>query len=266
MRTDPAPSDPRPTVPTPRAVATAAPPEDPPAVRVGSHALRTTPHTGESETALHANSGMVVFATMTAPASRRRATAGSSVSSGGASRRSRLPRTLGRPRTARESFTVTGTPSKGPSWWPCRHRRVEALACSTAPPSSRKEMAPRSRATPRARPRTSSRTSRGVKVPAAKPAHRARTGRNPRPSGPEWPERAVAGAGAVARAGGTTEALAPADGVADEVAGAGGATDALAATGAHAWKGRSCPGWGDTGPGPQRVSSPASTGTWDPVM
>src|SRR5260370_17104980 len=78
IRIDPAPSVPTASGPRPDATAAAAPPLDPPAVRLGSHGLRVTPVSGLSVTAFQPNSGVVVLPSSTAPCSRSRATAGAS--------------------------------------------------------------------------------------------------------------------------------------------------------------------------------------------
>ena len=58
----------------PDATAAPEPPDEPPVVRVRSHGLRVGPHSGLSVISEWANSGAVVWATMTAPARRSAAT------------------------------------------------------------------------------------------------------------------------------------------------------------------------------------------------
>src|SRR5687768_15320317 len=82
MRTEPAPSVPTLSGPSPAATAAAVPPDDPPGVFDGSHGLRVSPVNGEFVSPLQPNSGVVVFPTSTAPASRSRAVAGASTSQG----------------------------------------------------------------------------------------------------------------------------------------------------------------------------------------
>ena len=80
MRTDPAPSVPTLSGPSPAATAAAVPPEDPPGVLVGSHGLRVIPVIGELVSPLQPNSGVVVLPNSTAPDSRKRAVTGASTS------------------------------------------------------------------------------------------------------------------------------------------------------------------------------------------
>ena len=80
IRTLPPPSVPSASGPAPSATAAAAPPLEPPAVRVGSCGLRVTPDSGESVTPFQPNSGVVVLPMNTAPCSRSRATDGASSS------------------------------------------------------------------------------------------------------------------------------------------------------------------------------------------
>ena len=82
MRTDPAPSVPTPSGPSPAATAAAVPPDDPPGDFAGSHGLRVNPVSGEFVSALQPNSGVVVLPISTAPASRSLAVTGASVSHG----------------------------------------------------------------------------------------------------------------------------------------------------------------------------------------
>lgn len=74
MRIDPPKSVPCASAVMPVATATAAPPLDPPDVRVRSHGLRVGPHSRFVQAAPKANSGVLVLPIMTAPARRRRAT------------------------------------------------------------------------------------------------------------------------------------------------------------------------------------------------
>ncbi len=72
MRTEPPPSLPWATGTMPLATAAAAPPEDPPGVRSGSHGLRVGPKMRASLVGRIPYSGSVVVPTITNPASFRR--------------------------------------------------------------------------------------------------------------------------------------------------------------------------------------------------
>ena len=72
MRSEPPPSLPEAMGTTPAATAAAEPPLEPPLVREGSQGLFTRPKARESLTALRPNSGMLVLAKITSPASSRR--------------------------------------------------------------------------------------------------------------------------------------------------------------------------------------------------
>src|SRR5688572_32935773 len=74
MRIEPAASDAACHTPIPSAAATAEPPLLPPEVMRGFQGFRVTPCLGLSLRAFHANSGVAVLPTKTAPASRRRVT------------------------------------------------------------------------------------------------------------------------------------------------------------------------------------------------
>ena len=115
MRTEPAPSVPTPSGPSPAATAAAVPPDDPPGVFVGSHGLRVMPVSGELVSPLHPNSGVVVLPMSTAPASRSRAVTGCVdvprlVGVDGAAAPQRRPA-----RVRIRSLIDTGTPSSGPT-------------------------------------------------------------------------------------------------------------------------------------------------------
>ena len=74
MRSEPPPSLPCATGSIPPATAAAAPPEEPPGVRVVSHGLRVGPPSRGSVVGRIPNSGMLVMPTITNPASWRRRT------------------------------------------------------------------------------------------------------------------------------------------------------------------------------------------------
>jgi hypothetical protein len=78
MRSEPPPSEPVQIGSMPVASATAEPPEEPPGMRMGSNGLPEGPYTGLLELAPAPNSGTLVLPTTIAPASRQRATIGSS--------------------------------------------------------------------------------------------------------------------------------------------------------------------------------------------
>jgi hypothetical protein len=71
---DPPVSDPRATGANPAATAAAEPPEEPPGTRLGSWGFRVVPKAEFSVDDPMANSSMLVFPTITAPASRSRVT------------------------------------------------------------------------------------------------------------------------------------------------------------------------------------------------
>ena len=74
MRIEPPPSEPCASVPMPAASAAAAPPLDPPGVRVSSYGLRVAPNRRFSVVGRAPISGVFVLPISTAPARRRRAT------------------------------------------------------------------------------------------------------------------------------------------------------------------------------------------------
>src|SRR5688572_13170362 len=99
MRIEPAPSVPLWRQPMFSAAAAAAAADDPPGPVAVFHGLRVMPVRGESPTPFQPYSGIVVLPRNTAPASRRRATAGASsvIGSRGVTAE---PRWLVQPRTA----------------------------------------------------------------------------------------------------------------------------------------------------------------------
>src|SRR5215475_10341852 len=111
MRIEPAPSVPIASAPMPTAVAAAAPALLPPGVWPRFHGLRVMPVSGLSPIAFQPNSGVVVLPSSTAPASRRRATAGASSSHFWLGSTVLLPRKVGQPLASSRSLTVHGTPS-----------------------------------------------------------------------------------------------------------------------------------------------------------
>src|SRR5438046_371982 len=125
MRTEPPPSVPMASGPSPAATAAPAPPDDPPGVRATFQGLRVMPFRGESVTPLWPYSELVLWAKTMAPASRSRATAGASASAGVLSV-SLLPIEAGQPLTRTSSLIDTGTPSSADNGLPFLQRRPEA--------------------------------------------------------------------------------------------------------------------------------------------
>ena len=140
MRTDPAPSVPTLSGPSPAATAAAVPPDEPPGVRLGSHGLRVMPVSSELVSPLHPNSGVVVLPMSTAPASRRRAVAGASTSHGWSGSTVRLPRRVGQPRVRMRSLIDVGTPSSGPTGSPrCQRTSLAVAEASASSPATRQK-------------------------------------------------------------------------------------------------------------------------------
>jgi len=114
IRTLPPPSVPTEQGPRPAATAAALPPEEPPAVLVGSAGLRVMPHRALSVTAFQAISGVVVLPRNTIPSSRSRAATGLSTSHGWSSSTACDPRSVGQPSVRKMSLMEIGTPSSSP--------------------------------------------------------------------------------------------------------------------------------------------------------
>jgi hypothetical protein len=132
IRTEPPASVPTAATPIPALTAAADPPLDPPGVSAGFHGLRVMPVSGESVTAFHPNSGVVVFPRTTAPSSRNRATAGASSRSERCGSTVREPTNVGHSLVMIASFTVIGTPSMMPTFALRCQRSCAALACSSS--------------------------------------------------------------------------------------------------------------------------------------
>jgi hypothetical protein len=130
MRTEPPPSVPMASGPSPAATAAPAPPDEPPGVRSSFQGLRLMPLSGESVTPLWPYSELVLWANTMAPASRRRATAGASASDGVLSV-SLLAIVAAQPLTRTSSLIETGTPSIGDSGLPFFQRFSEARAAAS---------------------------------------------------------------------------------------------------------------------------------------
>src|SRR5215207_466958 len=131
MRMEPTRSDPYSRKLIPAATAAAAPPEEPPGVRAGSHGLAVAP---KSSLAVCPKSpsmkATLVLPTTTAPARRsRRTTVASALATW--SRKAGLPQVVLSPATSKLSLMVMGRPCSGPSWPP------RAVASSAAAASAR---------------------------------------------------------------------------------------------------------------------------------
>ncbi len=133
MRTLPAPSVPTETGPMPAATAAALPPDEPPGVLLGFQGLRVMPVSGELVSPLQPNSGVAVLPSNTAPASRRRAVAGASISHGCCGSTVRLPRSVGMPRVRIRSLIDAGTPSSASA-------RLAPLPARLAQPGGRQRI------------------------------------------------------------------------------------------------------------------------------
>ena len=129
-RTLPPASLPSATGAIPLATATALPLLDPPGILEGSHGFTGVPQCGFTPVGWMPNSCMLVLANTTAPAARRRWISGASWTAG--SVRNLVPLVEGSPATSMQSFTATGTPSRGPRGRPCekRPRAASASACA----------------------------------------------------------------------------------------------------------------------------------------
>ena len=109
----------------PEATRAASPPEEPPQVRAGSRGLELRPKTGFSVSPAIESSGTLPRATITAPAALSlRTTAESSAHSRGGIVRE--PTVTSRPAIPKTSFTLTGSPDRGPGSGP----RASDLASS----------------------------------------------------------------------------------------------------------------------------------------
>src|ERR687898_3107997 len=131
MRMEPTRSDPYWRKLIPAATAAAAPPEEPPGVRAGSHGLAVAP---KSSLAVCPKSpsmkATLVLPTTTAPARRsRRTTVASALATW--SRKAGLPQVVWSPATSKLSLMVMGRPCSGPSWPP------RSVASSAAAASAR---------------------------------------------------------------------------------------------------------------------------------
>ncbi len=121
------------------------------------------PVSGLWQTPIQPCSGMQVLPRMTAPCSRRRATAGESAGAGVASLVFE-PRRVGRPLTQILSLIEAGTPSSGPSGVPCRQRASDKAAAASTPSGSTATKA-LTAALPSMRARQSRATSTGDSSP-----------------------------------------------------------------------------------------------------
>ena len=141
MRIEPPPSVPTASGPIPEATAAAAPPEEPPGVFRGFQGLRVIPVSGLSVTPFQPNSGVVVLPSSTAPASRKRATAGASSSHGPFGSIVFEPRNVGQPRVRIKSLIETGTPSSAPIGASFIQRASDSIALAIAASVSTRQKA-----------------------------------------------------------------------------------------------------------------------------
>ncbi len=138
LRSEPPMSEPSASGTIPAASAHAAPPLDPPALRVGSTGLRVVPKTVLNVWLPAANSGTFVFPIGTAPARRIRSTTRSSCV-GTLSRSSGEPYVVSHPATSWVSLNAHGSPCSGPR--SSYGVRSASLAPSRARSSSRETIA-----------------------------------------------------------------------------------------------------------------------------
>ncbi len=134
MRTEPPMSEPSASGTHPEATAAPLPPDEPPGVRETSCGFRVTPHNGLSVCSVWANSGVVVWPMMIAPA-RRKAVTTKASSTGIQSAKACEPRVVRWPATGVVSLTATGTPCSRPSgrrWATSRAARSAASIASSA--------------------------------------------------------------------------------------------------------------------------------------
>src|SRR5262245_5292868 len=132
MRIEPPPSVPSAIVVMPAASAAPAPPEDPPAPYSRFHGLRVVPQSGLWVLPECANSGVVVRACITTPASSRRSTAGAD-RSGRKSTYALDPYVVTSPATECQSLIAHGTPSSGlAESGELTYARSAFLACARA--------------------------------------------------------------------------------------------------------------------------------------
>jgi hypothetical protein len=134
-RTEMARSLPRPNGAMPAAIAADSPPLDPPGVRSRFHGLFDLPVRRLSVSVEYENSGRFVFASKIAPAFFMRATLVASVS-GTRPLKIGEPRCVSTPAVSNESFTVNGTPCRGPTSTPTESASSAAFAASRAPSAS----------------------------------------------------------------------------------------------------------------------------------
>mmetsp|Transcript_2453 Transcript_2453/g.7554 ORF Transcript_2453/g.7554 Transcript_2453/m.7554 type:complete len:294 (-) Transcript_2453:147-1028(-) len=134
MRTEPRVSEPSPITHSPSATATAAPELDPPGMRPvpRSCGLAGVPKCGFVPMPPKANSTIDVRPRMTAPAARRRATAGASLVAGGSDASAFEPASVTSPPTSNRSLTETGRPSTGERTTPAARSASEASASARA--------------------------------------------------------------------------------------------------------------------------------------
>ena len=131
LRSDPPMSLPRPIGLMPVASATASPPLEPPAVRARFHGLRVRPCSELSVCTRRPMSGRLVRPIGMPPAARILSTTGASIGTT-ACANAGTPQVVGRPAMSMFSFTVKGTPCKGPSGSPAAIMRSALRAAARA--------------------------------------------------------------------------------------------------------------------------------------
>ena len=126
-RMEPPKSVPSPRGDIPEAMAEASPPLEPPAVCSRFHGLRVSPNTRLPVSHHRANSGMLVFPSRIPPAPRSRVYTKASCSDT-LSANSFDPKVIRSPAVSMQSFSVNGTPCRGPNSSP----RITAASASRA--------------------------------------------------------------------------------------------------------------------------------------
>ena len=132
LRSEPPMSEPSASGTMPDARAHAAPPEEPPAERVGSTGLSVVPKTVLKVCEPAANSGTLVRPMTTTPAPRTRSTSRSSTS-GTWSANSGEPYVVRHPATSWVSLNANGSPCRGPTSAPGRQRLVRGRGALAGP-------------------------------------------------------------------------------------------------------------------------------------
>ena len=173
----------------PLASAAAAPPLEPPQVRLGSQGLRVLPKTGLKVCEPAPNSGVFVLPMTTAPAPRMRSTIRAS-KSGTLSAKIGDPKVVRMPFVGTRSLTAVGSPRRGFAAAAAGSRRRNssaALACSSAWSRSTVQIALSSGLRRSIQPRWVSRSSTAETSPRASSAARSTAVRVQRSGAPSHP-------------------------------------------------------------------------------